>query len=533
MPFKKGRRKNTQTKAWKYWAHPTEKPPEQLWITARAMAELWNKLVVGRDAVSEKLKAEEPDDDERKATWAAWSKQATAFVAESGLNWECGPTVLARFETACRVAAKTGVGWPKLKRGVGKNILIPHRFTGGGTTTMALTSERNKRFYMAPVPDSAYKDNTAERKRARLTHGRFGLDDGQSIEFKAVVHRPLPVEAWVKAVAWSGEFIPAKREWEWNVVISVESPRVSTRATTGRSAGVDVGWRRMVDRENGTEYLRIGMLADSDGALFELRLPLEAETSHDRRHANPYTSWRGLADMDTRIAFVLDNMKARLKPLRRQTTLLKGLTLMRQGGLIRTLALARTELPEIVPMLEEWKVENDRLRSWRQSLYARLTRRREWLYRNLVRWIADNYDEVAIEDIKVKPMIEEKKKKEKKNFALEAARRWHQTAATGEFLANLKQAAEKHQILPINPAWSTIQCYWCQGMAEPGGDLMLMCPNGHYWDQDINAARNLLSQTSWGLENDTPPRKAGTGKSGAGPAVPMEIKTVVKIVHLD
>jgi hypothetical protein len=41
---------------------------------------------------------------------------------------------------------------------------------------------------------------------------------------------------------------------------------------------------------------------------------------------------------------------------------------------------------------------------------------------------------------------------------------------------------------------STAICWQCGELAESGASLKLVCANGHEWDQDQNAARNLFSQ---------------------------------------
>jgi hypothetical protein len=87
-------------------------------------------LVEAREKAKETARA--LPKDQQKAFWTSYRVTCHKIIAESGLNWECGPEILERFETACRMAARGERGWPKRQEEV-LSVVIPHYFACGRT----------------------------------------------------------------------------------------------------------------------------------------------------------------------------------------------------------------------------------------------------------------------------------------------------------------------------------------------------------------------------------------------------------------
>ena len=139
------------------------------------------------------------------------------------------------------------------------------------------------------------------------------------------------------------------------------------------------------------------------------------------------------------------------------------------------------------------------MRSVRSALQDRLIHRRQWLYRNLSAFVARRYGAIAIEgDLRIKEMIEREQGPEE--YALDAARRYHQWAAVADLKGYIEQAAVKYgsQLIKQKAAWTTRTCHVCREQAEGGAARELTCPRGHRWDQDVNAAVNLLGTLTKG-----------------------------------
>lgn len=494
---------------YRYWVKPKGKVPRELWETARKMQQFWNVLVqlredagfnadtlpAGRDAIFKCFWNLLIGKDAEFKQWRRDVKE------ESGLNWEARDAVFDRFITACQQAAKGKRGWPKFQRRF-ERIAIPHRFTRGGLRVPSLFGDRAWRFRLEPVSEGAYQGKTRRHTNARLTGGTFGLSKDVQVGFTTVLHRPLPSNALIKGVTWLGE-LHAIKGWQWAVAISLETKRVLNNRPYLPAAAIDLGWRMMGD------YVRIGMLADSDGNIVELRFPLEASTYHSRRHGI-VSGWRDLLAVDRKISLLVEEVKTKVcvhlamleKPMTEQIKAIAGgLAKARQGGLVRLLRALQEQqfCTSVQSDLTAWLVENDRMRSVRSALQDRLIHRRQWLYRNLSAFLARRYGVIAIEgDLRIKDMIEDEQGPQE--YALSYSHRYHHWAAVAELKADIEQATVKYgsQLIKAEAAWSTRTCHICREQAEGGAARELTCPRGHRWDQDVNAAINLLGTLTKG-----------------------------------
>ena len=502
-------------RVYRYWAEPLGVVPPALWEQARAMQTAWNALVVARGRVADATAMERAclcGDDHRPritARWAAWNEEARTLVA--GLGWECGPAVLDRFTATCIAASRGQRGWPRQHHRLDR-LAIPHRWTAGGAPVSALRSSRATRLSLS--------HHGADARGRELVRGRFGLKGGASIRFLSVLHRPLPEDGILKQAAWLGQRHPT-RGWQWALAVTVEeapSPARLTAGTVANAVGLDLGWRLMGD------YLRIGMLVDEAGEAIELRLPLAAPTSHSRRHRLK-SDWRDLVGMDAAIASLLETTKAMVRPLLPALSGLpdevRGLVAqwdrVRQGGLIRLLRAIESRPSgggNSARVLQEWRAQNDHLRALRMALWDRLIGRREWLYHNLAAWVCETWSMIVWEgDLSIKRMAEAPDK----TPALDAADRYRQIVAPGIFRAALRQAAATRGAALVDKpaAYTTRTCAMCGDVLDEqdGSSLWLVCGNGHRWDQDENAARNLVSQiggvpsestrgSAWNLESN-------------------------------
>jgi hypothetical protein len=280
------------------------------------------------------------------------------------------------------------------------------------------------------------------------------------------------------------------------------------------------------------DYIRIGMLYDSDGNVAEMRLPLCAPNSQTRRHGLA-SDWRHISGMDRIAAGMLEDVKRcltfKLPPVLPEDARVPAsqLVKMRQGGLVRLLHSLETAgiAREAQVLLRSWLAENDRWRARRAALQDRLVGRRQWLYRNLATFLSRRYGTIAIEgQLSIKRMIEES---EDANPALKYGRRYHQWAAVAELRRYLIEAASKHgtRLAYARTSWSTVTCHSCGERAQGGGTLELICPRGHRCDQDVNAAINLFSEIEgdgMSEKEERPPLRSD---------VPWVLREVVALHH--
>lgn len=268
--------------------------------------------------------------------------------------------------------------------------------------------------------------------------------------------------------------------------MTVEEPPAPVR-TSEKAAAIEFGWRVLGDA------IRVAMVVDQDGLIQEFRLSLDGARSHERRHNMP-SGWRDLAGIDSQIANLVEVTKANLRTLSAPDNVcspsMSDLMSMREGGLIRLLhCWEGGAWPEACEILRKWKLQNDRLRSIRASLSERLTGRRRWLYRNFAAQLCRNYGKLILKKIPIQKLG-------RSPDALHSAGRYRVWASPAELSLYIRHAAVSTGtvIMEAESAFSTTTCAECGAHATQTGNLILSCPDGHSWDQDQNAARNLLSQ---------------------------------------
>lgn len=518
------RKRDWPQTVYKFWARPIDKLPDELWQRAREMNQLWNELLeFRRIAQTEAMGLE---GDAKKQRWAAFNDTTKALIKNSPVNWECKGAILDRFNTAVRRAAKEHT---ELKfRGGIRKINIPHRYTGGGIELEKLfASETAKRLRLRPVVHEAYSDSRRETIRRRITRGVFGLSDNCQFEFETILHRPVPVGAIVKQANWCGVFnrnLPPDKRWSWSIQLVCEIPperfflEPQSPDTRGICA-IDLGWRVMADGE----YLRIGMMADDDGRLFEFRLPLFMAKKRDLSKQGYYTSFYDLLDLDSKIGTGVENAKTEVvKQLGGKP---QGFDKMRQRGLRKMIDDPACG-NELKTALEIWNEHDRKLNAIKASVMNRMKGRKVWLYRNLAAWLTRNYKTIILEgDLSLKKLGIEKG-----DYVIQNAAKYRQWAGLGELRTVIKNATIRNrcEVIGVNGAYSTIVCHVCGADSESNKAKRTMeCPNGHAWDQDINAARNLLfSQIGGNLTQINSLRKMKDSDTVKPIEIPVNLRAV-------
>lgn len=519
--FRQRKRDWPQT-VYKFWARPLDKLPDQIWTQARDMNQLWNDLLELRKTAQEE--AASLQGDKKKARWSQFNIDSKALVKSSALNWECKAAVADRFTTAARRAVKEH---SELHfRGGIRKVNIPHRYTGGGADITRLFSEDSsaKRLRVYPVKADAYINSKRINTRRRLTRGVFGLAEDVQFEFETIVHRSIPAGSIVKQANWCGIFdrnLPFNRRWTWSLQFVCEvPPERFFKAPAPDLRGVcaiDIGWR-LIDGE----FLRIGMVVDNGGRTIELRLPLFMAKKRDVDKKDYYTSFYDLLELDSKIGIAVENAKAAI--LKHLGGKPQGFDKMRQRG-IRKL-IDEAEEGELKTALEQWNNLDRKLNMIKAAVMGRMKRRKTYLYQNIAAWLTDNYKTIVLEsDLDLKKLG-----MEEGGPAIDNAAKYRQWAGLGEFRTLLKNAAARSvsELVGVKCAYSTVQCHVCGADSESDrAKLWMECPNGHRWDQDINAARNLLSsQTSRGNAQNISSRKMAGDANIKALEIPAALKTV-------
>lgn len=519
------RKRDWPVTVYKFWARPIGEVPEELWSLAHGINNLWNALLEARVVARDRAAAVN-DKEEKKAMWKSFWVEAREHVRSARLNWEIKEEVFDRFIAMGRRAAKERLDMKPHHRL--RRVMIPHRFTGGGIPVARIFNQNStaKRLKIRPVPPSAYRNNDRASTRERLTHGVFGLTDSAKIEFETIMHRAIPAEAILKKSLWVGEFersLPQSQRWTWSLQLVCEIPeKLYCRKPPDMdrpSCGLDLGWRVIL----GGEYLRIGMIVDSVGRVIELRLPLNMRRKRDEGKQDWVSSLHDLIAFDSKIDLELEGAKTKLVEILLETP--AGFDKMRQNGLHKL--LRETKDQRVINVLTEWDKHNSRLCAIRAHVRRRIRRRKSWLYQNLAAWLAARYRTILLEgnfSLKLLSIRSE-------SPVLRTAAKYRQWAGLGELRTVIKNAARKYgsEIIESETFNMTRRCFVCSAVhIGDKAELYLECPNGHRWDQDVNAACNLLlSQSGEDAARGEELRKLLDKNPDNGLDIPANLKAVV------
>lgn len=385
--------------------------------------------------------------------------------------------------------------------------------------------------------------------------GTFGLDAETRVEFAIHEKRRkalLPPESIVKGVALCGELV-RPFGWQWTLQFTVEEEFAANGGERAAShvAGLDIGWRkfaadsgerigvsaasgggsedidpsaeaiggRTATKTSG-DYLRVGMLTDTDGATYELRLLFDGANSSQRRAGLTY-DWRDIQWNQQSMDEAKDELKRSLIPLVAAKDRPR-LAQMGIGGLMKL----RAESPEGSPrrvLMDQWAEHHDRLHRVQTAVRLHLLRRRKYQYRLLASWLTKRYGVIAMEDdMELTPLVRSD------DPAIQAAQRYRMMAGLYEFRQALRNAAQRNGCRIMGSAKGTTGvCYECGAPVTGGAALVHTCDNGHAHDQDYNAAMNLCRQAVAELSQD---EQVGVVFGGAAaPELPQQLRAVMVV----
>lgn len=136
------------------------------------------------------------------------------------------------------------------------------------------------------------------------------------------------------------------------------------------------------------------------------------------------------------------------------------------------------------------------LYEYEANLRDRLLAHRLDLYRRFAANLRRRYRVVYLEAMDLRRLAQDDPTREP---ATPDAQHWRHWAAVSELRACIDDAGLT--VVKVEPAYSTLTCSWCGYLDQnwdPASAVEHTCSQcGRTWDQDANAARNLLA---WGQE---------------------------------
>lgn len=361
-----------------------------------------------------------------------------------------------------------------------------------GMTTSAVFAE-NTRLQIDPVNEKAwYSEIRSERRKLsrtilRLRVGSEGRDPIWAA-WPMIMHRPLPENGIVKRAT-----VHVRRRGpleEWSVDITVTEPEIPFSRCGKGIVGIDLGWRLLGDK------LRVATCSGEDGACGELHLPAdcisalrkvgdlqEIRDSNFNKARNELAAW--LKDRD--VPEWLKKATERLSMWRSKSRL---------AALVRRWKNNRFDGDaSVFNKLEKWCYHDRHLWAWESNQRIKALRRRREVYRCFAADLASKYECVALDDLYLQE-IAKKQDIAKEKSENKVSRSNRQLVATSTLRLALTQAfagcGGRVLILPRNQR--TMRCHVCGRIEvfDNAVNLRHTCQNGHEWDQDYNAAANIL-----------------------------------------
>jgi hypothetical protein len=312
--------------------------------------------------------------------------------------------------------------------------------------------------------------------------------------FPIVMHRPLPV-GHVTWATVSARNIGPHTEWSVQFTVDAEREAMQTEKCGTGKVALDLGWRARPDGS-----LRAAMWMGDDGREGEITVPasIRDELSQcDALRARRDTNFNvATAELAQNLATVWTTVPAWLV----QAT--KFMAQWRSQARLLALALRWKDNrfegdAEAFSAVWAWRKQELHLWSWEAHQRQKALRHRQDIYRNAGATLSRQYGQVVFEAFDIRDVAERPAPEAPEDERSERARANRQRAAVSELRLVTTQAflARGGTAPKRNPAYTTKTCNGCGSIEEVSPDLMHTCSScGRVWDQDLNAAANLLDK---------------------------------------
>ena len=331
-----------------------------------------------------------------------------------------------------------------------------------------------------------------------------------------VMHRPLPPAGVIKNVSVQLRKIGPREEWTacFTVTSSSSGDRPKRRVPDIGVVAVDLGWR-VIDDE-----LRVASWMASDGEAGELRLSAVELSALTK--ASGLRSTRDTNFDEARAILVawLTGQESLPDWLREATkTIGQWKSEARLAALAKRWAENRFEGDvDAYNALERWRYHDHHLWEWESSQRSKSLRRRREVYRVWAASMAQRYQTIIVEKFDLRRVAAKPPTGEEKPKAdYDKARSNRQLAAVSELRGCISNAFDGRtvEILSVD---TTRACSVCGvvNQFDQAAHLLHTCRDcGSTWDQDRNAATNILALGCEQLRAASGPGGARKGKNGS------------------
>ena len=352
----------------------------------------------------------------------------------------------------------------------------------------------------SPDMDLGHRMGTSRRRQLRrrcVLWLRVGSDAARNpvwAQWPMVLHRPLPDGAQIQRVTVHVRRIGPRDEWYATFTLRVAPPVPSPLPG---AVAVDVGWRLRPDGQ-----IRVAAVCSDSGEVYEIILPQEIVSGLARADSLRATRDKNLnAARDALVAQWLANCIDGLPAEWRERieTLAQWRSAARFAGLAiwwRDHRLVGDDTA--FDALEVWRRQDKHLWLWETSQRTGTLRRRKDCYRVIAAKLADRFGALVLEKDAGLKTFARHAPVESETPENTTARSNRVLAAVSELRECLRNAFTRRggNVVELPAEHTTTTCSVCGLTAafDAAGSVQHTCANGHRWDQDANAARNLLAR---------------------------------------
>lgn len=320
---------------------------------------------------------------------------------------------------------------------------------------------------------------------------RIGSDDNRRplwAVIPAILHRPIPADASIKWAYLTKRMTACHPQWAVCFVLAREAGWAKSDTAQDGAVGIDVGWRVL---EHG---LRVASWVGTDGDAGELILPTADVARWQKcRDLQSIRDTRFDAARDWLAAWLAEHADVPAWLLERCETLRQWRSQARLAAVVVAWRDLRFDGDvTIFAEMEAWRKRDKHLWTWQEAQRAKAIRWREDVYRNFAAQLSRRYETAYIEDTNWRKMGELPDAEDTE--AKTPAAYYRTVASPGRLLEIVRERFSDHAKMPAEN--TTQRCHVCGGLVgfDAARHLEATCQHcGAEWDQDVNAAHNLLS----------------------------------------
>lgn len=378
-----------------------------------------------------------------------------------------------------------------------------------------ISTSRHIRIDPRQAPPGADPTSKRSAKRSYCTlRMRVGTNEDAAkspvwAAWPMVFHRPLPEGGVIKRAAVHLNKIGPREEWY--LLVSVDFSGTATTPATTERVAVDIGWRATED-----EGICVATCVSDSGEITRLtldkRLLSQAKKAEDLQSIRKKNFNEAITALASQTYLATNppdgSAPAITLPEWFPTNLMQWKSEQRFAGLVRQWANNRfAGDEEIFAAAEAWRVHDHHLWDWECNQRTKALRHRREVYRIFASELSKKYAGIVLEDFDLRKVAQVPSPENQVGDNEQARANRHSASVSELRLCLVNKFVDRVSIVPAE--FTTKRCAHCGHVntwdqAKYVNHTCASC--GTNWNQDENAARNMLAYESQPVEAKAPPK---------------------------